>query len=235
MDTQQKNDLLFKLMLVLVRDRQAMQGRIRSVGYTREYGKLPKDLGVYTLGQMSDEEITALVDNIAVRKMKPVDAKSDIYMNDVGYVIYPLSTATEPLKIIDGVTEEGLAVVCQHVGLPVEAITDRIAQFQQKKESGRIGDTVVNRDPASPFRDERDRLAPLIQYFMFTGSERGESHFSAEGLIDYTDPLNTNTWVTYEPEEAVEAIWDRLTFRVSEDVDDEGVTRRKLEVWIASE
>jgi len=54
-----KDDLKLKLMLVLVRDRRAMQGRLRSVRFMREYGALPDQLGAITLRNMSDDERAA--------------------------------------------------------------------------------------------------------------------------------------------------------------------------------
>jgi len=219
MDTKEKNELLLKLMVVLVRDRKAMQGRIRSVGYTREYGELPPDLGVYTLGKLQEDEIVRLADSIQIRKTKPLGAKSDIYMNDVGYVIY--NFAQDQPAIIDGLTREGMAEVCQQANVSCELLDQRIREYAELRRSGAIGDVIKIADEASPFRKDREWLAPIIRYYMFEGSESGPSMFPAECAFDYTDPLNTNTWIIYEPEEAIDAIWDKLVLSVIEGDADE--------------
>lgn len=224
MEAKDQSDTLFKLMLVLVRDRKAMQGRIRSVGYTREYGELPPDLGVYTLSNLQADEIRALADRINMRKMKPLGAKSDIYLNDVGYVIYNLTH--EPPVIMDGVTRDGMEAVCQQAGAAIEELDACISEYQRLRADGTIGEEVANTDLQSPFRSRRELLEPIIRYYLFEGSESGMSMFPAECAIDYVDPLNTNTWSVYEPEEMMDLIWDRLVFAVkeldSEDADGNG-------------
>jgi len=219
MNSREKNELLLKLMVVLVRDRKAMQGRIRSVGYTREYGELPPDLGVYTLGKLQEDELIRLADSIQIRKTKPLGAKSDIYMNDVGYVIYNF-TQDQP-AIIDGVTREGMAEVCRQANVSHELLDQRIREYAELRRSGAAGDTIAMTDEASPFRQDREWMAPIIRYYMFEGSESGPSMFPAECAFGYTDPLNTNTWIIYEPEEVIDAIWDKLAVSVIEgDVDE---------------
>jgi len=214
MNAKEKNELLLKLMVVLVRDRRAMQGRIRSVGYTREYGELPRDLGVYTLGQLPEDELVRLAESVQIRKMKPLGAKSDIYMNDVGYVICNF-TQDRPV-IIDGLTREEMAAVCRLANVPCELLDQRMREYAELRRSGAVTGEVAIADPASPFKDDREYLGKVIRYYMFEGSESGPSMFPAECAFDYTDPLNTNTWIIYEPEEMIEAIWDRLVLSVSE-------------------
>ncbi|GFR37199.1 hypothetical protein PRECH8_04950 [Insulibacter thermoxylanivorax] len=214
MDTKDRNKLLLKLMLVLVRDRQAMQGRIRSVGYTREYGQLPPDLGVYTLGQLEVEEIVSLAESIGVRSILPLGAKSEIYLNDVGYALY--NFAKDSPMLIDGLTRAGAVKVCREAGIGIEELDQMIAEYWRLREQGRIGESAANSDQASPFRGYRHLLQPLLIYYMFNGSEHGESLFPAECVIAYEDPLNTNTWTVYEPEETIDVIWDQLVFSVRE-------------------
>lgn len=231
MNTKEKNELLLKLMLVLVRDRRAMQGRIRSVGYTREYGELPPDLGVYTLGKLQEDEIVRLADSIQLRKTKPLGAKSDIYLNDVGYVIY--NFAEDHPVILDGVTREGMLEVCRQANVSSELLDQRIREYAALRSSGAIGDVIAIADPASPFRQDKEWLASIIRYYLFEGSESGPSMFPAECAFDYTDPLNTNTWSIYEPEDIIDVIWDKLVFTVIEGTADENVTgsAADTDVW----
>ncbi|MCM3634866.1 hypothetical protein [Paenibacillus camelliae] len=56
MEQLERKMMTMKLMLVLMRDRKAKQGQVRSVGYIREYGEMPDEIGVYSLGQLTDEQ-----------------------------------------------------------------------------------------------------------------------------------------------------------------------------------
>ncbi len=217
MNRAQMQDCLLKLMLVLVRDRGAMQGRIRNVGYLREYAELPDDLGAQTLSRMSEEELLALAERVGIRK-RPVDAKSDIYLNDVGYVIHAL--ANRPLVIMDGLSRAELEQVCRQVHIGIEEVDRLAADYWELRRSGEISASISNHEPLSPFQGHRALLQPLITYYLFRGSERGDSRFPADCMLDYSDPMNTNTWVIYEPDEAMDVLWDRLSFRLDEDDQD---------------
>lgn len=215
MNTKEKNELLLKLMLVLVRDRQAMQGRIRSVGYTREYGELPSDMGVFTLSKMQEDEIVALADSIGIRKIRPVGAKSDIYLNDVGYAICNL-TQDQPV-FVDGLTRGQLSSVCGMVNVSMEHLDKCMDEYWRLRTKGVIGEHFSFNDPTSPItRKDREWLAPILSYLIFEGAESGPSLFPAECLFDYTDPLNTETWSIYEPDETIDHIWDKLVLSIRE-------------------
>lgn len=210
----EKNELLFKLMLVLVRDRQAMRGRIRSVGYTREYGELPPDFGVYTLSRLQDDEIASLADRIGIRRTRPHGAKSDIYLNDIGYAIY--NFAQDKPVILDGVTREALQTLCRLAGAPFETLDEHVKEFLIRHQNGQAGESIAVSDPDSPFSGAKQSLAPVLRYVMFEGSVSGPSMFPAECVLHYTDPLNTETWSIYEPDETIDEIWGKLVLNVRE-------------------
>jgi len=204
MEPIERGKLLLKLMLVLARDRRAMQGRIQTTGFVREYGELPPDLGVATLGRLGDGEIAALADSVGIRPA-PAGAKCDIYLNGMGYRIESL--AAHPPVIVPDVEPEGLAEACRLAGVPADRLLKRL---------GACGaDEFRIADPDSPLKDEREWLAPLLEYYWFTGSERGRSNFPADYLLDFDDPLNMNTWRTFDKPNAVESVWDRLVIRAA--------------------
>lgn len=215
MEPFERGRLLLKLMLVLARDRRAMQGRIQSTGFVREYGELPPDLGVATLGRLGDGEIAALADSVGIRPA-PAGAKCDIFMNGMGYRIESL--AAHPPVIVRDVEPDGLAEACRLAGVPADRLHARLEACRRLSEQrGRQADAGEFRiaDPDSPLKDDREWLAPLLEYFWFTGSERGKSHFPADYLLDYDDPLNMNTWRTFDKRHALEAVWERLAIRAA--------------------
>lgn len=194
MDITEKNELLMKLMLVLVRDRRAMQGMIKNAGWIREYGRLPEDMGVYTLSRLTEEDIAALAKSIGIRKA-PAHAKSDIFLNEAGYVLRTFSL--HPTTLIRDASRMELEQVCGRIHLPI----NRLDELAGRPES---------------YQEYKDVLFPLLEYYLFTGSEQGDSLFPADGLIDYTDPLNTNTWRSFDRAGALEYIWDHLMVSVQE-------------------
>ncbi|OUM94192.1 MAG: hypothetical protein A9Z00_00800 [Thermobacillus sp. ZCTH02-B1] len=286
MEPFERGRLLLKLMLVLARDRRAMQGRIQTTGFVREYGELPPDLGVMTLGRLGDDEIAALAESVGIRPA-PAGAKCDIFMNGYGYRIESL--AAYPPVIIDDVEPDGLAAACRLAGIPADRLGERLEACRQAAERrstrapvrtetgaipGAIGpapsesanapagpahapsgpaagreddrpvpeadggprpalesDEIRIADPDSPLKDDREWLAPLIEYFWFTGSERGRSHFPADYLLDFDDPLNMNTWRTFDKRYAVEAVWDRLAIRIAR-VGRDGAPREAVRIRV---
>jgi hypothetical protein len=204
MEPFERGKLLLKLMLVLARDRRAMQGRIQTTGFVKEYGVLPPDLGVATLGRLGDGEIAALADSVGIRPA-PAGAKCDIFMNGMGYRLESL--AAHPPVIVPDVEPDGLAEACRWAGVPADRLMERLAACGE--------DELRIAAPDSPLKDGREWLAPLIAYFWFTGSERGRAHFPADYLLDFDDPLNMNTWRTFDRSYALDAVWDRLAIRVA--------------------
>ena len=210
LDAKAYDDLRFKLMLVLVRDRRAMQGRIRSVRFMREYGQLPEDLGAVTLSRMSAEEHLALAEGIGI-KPKPAGAKSDIYLNDVGFRIQALSL--HPAVVADGLTLEGLMAVCRRAGASADGVEACLRAFWSEKGAGGLNAETELGAAGAPFSAEKESWTRVVSYLLFTGGEQGDSMFAADGLLDYTDPMNTETWATLGKEEAVDALWTRLRIR----------------------
>jgi len=248
MESSERGKLLLKLMLVLARDRRAMQGRIQTTGFVREYGELPPDLGVATLGRLGDIEIAALAESVGIRPA-PAGAKCDIFMNGMGYRIESLTAY--PPEIVRDAEPDGLAKACRLAGVPADGLMDRLAACRKLAErrartvgpetngahAGQSGGISLDAgefriaDPDSPLKDDREWLAPLIEYFWFTGTEHGKSNFPADYLLDYDDPLNMNTWRTFDKRYAVEAVWERLAIRIAP-AEREGSTREAVRIRV---
>lgn len=211
MNAIEKNHYLMKLMLVLARDLRAMQGRVRSVRFIREYAEMPEDIGVYTLSRMEDAEILALAESVGIKKT-PSHAKSDIYLNDLGYSFQTF--ADNPPVVVGGEPRESLVAVCNQLELPIAELDEMIDEYWRLRESGSVGEEVSNSDPLSPFKEHKALLVPILSYFLFTGSAEGPSHFPADCVLDFVDPCNMNTWTLYETDQAMELLWDRFVFSV---------------------
>ena len=204
----ERDTYVMKLMLVLMRDRRARQGQVRSVGYTREYGELPDELGVGTLAQLSNEELLALAEQIGI-KNRPAAGKSDIYMNDLGYML--LSTK-QSLAIVDNLGLQELAKLAEQVGTIelVEPIKGLIvygqAQAGDEPLKGRVTDY-------SQFTTYRDQWHKLLTHMLCNGA--ATCLFPAELVLRYADPTNMNSWDIYEPNDFISKNWEDLSATLS--------------------
>lgn len=209
----EKQMYLMKLMLVLMRDRKAKQGQVRSVGYIREYGEMPDELGVYTLGQLSDEQIIALAEELGVKK-RPAVGKSDIYMNDLGYALVWSQGTT---VLVDQAEVKEVVSLAQKLNLPEESVKQAVAWHQQQTGSDAGSDVVMVSGANSPYYEYRENWVKLIAYWSCQGTAQEVSRFPADYVLSFEDALNMNTWEIYEPQRYVELIWDHLQFTFNKD------------------
>lgn len=211
MGGKEQDDLRLKLMLVLVRDRQAMQGRVRSVRFVREYDRLPDELGAITLGGMSEQEQATLAADIGIRN-RPAKARCDLYLNEIGYRIEALGRY--PTDVAKGLTATGLQAICGKLGMSGDALCGQLQTCLQTGQAGGgrgEGAAGIRLCEMNLSPDDQDHWQRVISYLLFTGNEEGDdAMFAAEGLLDYANPLDTETWAIMGKEETVEALWPRL-------------------------
>jgi len=208
MEQVERQMYLMKLMLVLMRDRKAKQGQVRSVGYIREYGEMPDEMGVYTLGQLSDEQLIELAKELGVKK-RPAVGKSDIYMNDLGYA---LAWSHGSVVLVDQVDVKEIMSLAQKLNLSEENVDEAVAWHQQQVDNNT---TVLASEAASPYREHRIVWEKLIAYLFCQGTADEVPRFPAEYVLSYDDALNMNTWEIYEPERYVAQIWEKIQFTLS--------------------
>lgn len=203
MEKQERDTYLMKLMLVLMRDRKARQAQVRNVGYLREYGELPDELGVYTLGNMPDEEILALAEQVGIKK-RPAAGKSDVYMNELGYLFV---AAKHPVVFVEGAEMQEVAALAKQ--LQVDELIRDITELTNAAEGMEqaVLCTRLNERVASELRPS---WVKLISYWWCIGSAEAPSRFPAELVLSYGDPLNMNTWDIYEPAAYIESVWEHI-------------------------
>ena len=66
----------------------------------------------------------------------------------------------------------------------------------------------------SPFRNAKQILKPVLEYFLFIGSGKGPSFTPATYILDYFKPDNPKTWDILNPSSAVDSVWDKLIFSI---------------------
>lgn len=207
MELLERQMLLMKLMLVLMRDRRAKQGQVRSVGYIREYGEMPEEMGVYTLGEQTDEQLIALSEQIGVKK-RLAAGKSDIYMNDMGYA---LVWTQAPVVFIAETEVKELAKLAQQLEL-TEMVEAAVTWHQEQVYREELVVISKANDEAAPYAKRNESWQKLIAHWWCKGDAKEPSRFPADYVLQYEDALNMNSWDIYEPQRYVELMWDRIEF-----------------------
>lgn len=209
MEQLERQMMTMKLMLVLMRDRKAKQGQVRSVGYIREYGEMPDEIGVYSLGQLTDEQIVTLAVELGIKK-RPAVGKSDIYMNELGYALVWAQGSVD--LVVEAEVKE-LAALAERLHLAEGAVGKAVASHQRAGN----GSTISSSEADSPYNEDRKAWEKLIAYWFCQGTASEVSRFPADYVLSFDDALNMNTWDIYEPERFVELVWEHIQFTLSDD------------------
>lgn len=179
------DELLLKLMLTLARDRQAMQGRVRSVGFIREYLTLPQHLGVHTLSHMSEQQIEELAASVSV-KVKSDAAHFHFYLNDSRYYLLQVVDNRIPLKT--SMTEKSWVMYEEQAGVKYGTLAFSSNAKEQIIPLSKLDSGYMN---------------ALLSYMLFQGTEHGPSMHQAEGLFIFEEALNMNSWTVMTKEQAI--------------------------------
>ena len=222
MNIGERNEYFVKFLLVNARDQHISVpgiGAIQSVGFAgNEYEGLPNGYTITSLENFTDEEIYHLAGLMRITKA-PHLAKADVFINGVGYSIKSLQTA--PPALINHTPRHGFEFAIEHLGenhrhtICITDLDEIIAEYWQLRDAGVIMEDVKNTNAQSPFRNHFHTLAPILQYFLFTGSGSKVSDYQAEYILDIVEPFDMNTWHIYrQNEELLEYLWQYLVFSV---------------------
>jgi hypothetical protein len=213
MNAGERDELLIKLKLIEMRDLSIsfFGAKITSVGFDgREYQSLPPSFS-FANAKTSNAILSRVCQVVGIQKGAAFD-KSDVCVNGDGYSLKSLSAA--PPAIVNHTTRAGFEFACNHVGSNIGSLDVLINNYWKLRLAGKIREDVSNSDPLSPFSGAKDTLAPILQYFLFIGSGSRVSASPASFILDYSDPLNTNTWTRLDPTTAVDKLWANLVFSI---------------------
>lgn len=212
MNKGEKNEYLVKMRLVQLRDSAQFVNiidsdrPISSVGFGgNEYGELPQNI---SLNNLSDDELLTLAESIGIKKGGTYD-KADVYVNDIPYSIKSLQTA--PPALVNHTPRYGWERVCSKVECSIDELDSIIAEYWNLRKTDIIKEDICNNDANSPFASHKDYLLPILNYFLFKGSGAGDSKHPAEFILDFTDPLDIDTWNVFG-EEYLDTHWEKLVF-----------------------
>ena len=216
MNTGESGELLLKLTLVAIRDgKMANLGpltSVSSVGFdNKEYGSLPSQLSLKGLSACGYSELKNCASLAGISK-SPHLAKSDVYINGDGYSVKSLAGA--PAALVNHTARPGFEMACKCMGVDIAPLDRLVERYWDLRVRGTIAEDTRNSDRLSPFRDSKDALGPILRYFLFRGTGKGLSRYPAKFILDYEDPIRPVTWRVLTEEQAIDVLWNKLTFSV---------------------
>lgn len=212
MNIGERDELVFKIIMTYKRDHHLtlFDEPVTSVGFADcEYGTLPSDFEPYKIRSTSDSDIQALAESININKA-PAGAKADIYINHIGYSLKSLAAA--PAALVNHTARPGFAYACQNAGVEIETLDLIVDNYWEKRISGIITEDVRNSNPECPFREHKEYMKPILEYFLFDGTGSRLSAYPAEYVIEFSNPVLESTYTKLSKSDAVDAVWPKLIF-----------------------
>lgn len=213
------NELLVKLKLIELRDSKEkvnLYGKteiIKSVGFKgKEYGSLPQGTNLRSIASSANNgdmsKLEKLVNTVGIMKAGVFD-KADVYINGVGYSVKSLQAA--PPALVNHTARDGWERACDYVKVSISELDEIVKDYWDKRLKGIITEDVRNSNPMSPFRNHKDYMIKVLNYFLFIGTGSKVSPSPAEYILEFDNPLTVQTWSVYK-DEYLDKFWDKLIF-----------------------
>jgi len=211
MNEGEKNELLFKIHLCYLKkkkDKSTTFGEIKKLGFDDiEYNEIDEDID---FSELDDEDfLEKISENLGIEKSSPRN-KADIYINDIAYSIKYMTAG--PPSITNHTNRKGFIRIANQLKINISDLDQLIKQYWDLRINKKISEDCYNKNPLSPFRNNKEILRPYLEYFCFTGTGSSDSKHPAESLIKFTKFNDPSTWKIYSKEDTIDAIWDGLGF-----------------------
>lgn len=210
------DELRIKLRLVELRDSNntvTIDGKcfnLKSIGLEREFDSLPKGTNLRT---MTDAQIETLAIRIGAGKARG-SYKADVNINGEGFSVK--SHRSAPPAIVNHTPRWGWHRICQQLKVDITKLDNMVKEYFQLRKSGLIGEDIYNSDSRSPFKNEKEYLRPILNYFLFTGTGAGDSDYPAKYVLDCEDPYDISTWKIHDESDYLDIFWDDMKFSMRE-------------------
>lgn len=212
MNKGERDELIFKFVLISLRDRNQtlFNVPVNSVGFLdTEYKSLPENIELNNIIQLNDIDLLALSSIVGISKA-PSGAKSDVYINGKGVSLKSLSAA--PSALVNHTSRPGFEFACINSDSKIEELDKIIDKYWELRMAGIIKEDVKNTDLNCPFLSHKEYMRPIIEYFLFKGTGSKICDTQAQYIIEFSNPLDSNTYKKLLPLDAVDAVWPKLIF-----------------------
>ena len=212
MNTGERDELLAQIKLIELRDSNSLIkefGKVYSVGYLREYKKLDPGFQLNYLKKYSNDQVQNFALSLGITKSSSL-MKADTVINDKAVSIKSNNQA--PPALVNHTTRPGFEFAAMHSGGDIDALDKIIYVYWGLRKAGIIGEDIKNSQDYSPFASNKLVLKPFLNFFLFDGTGSRLSKKTAEFILSFTDPLDTETWSVYDRSNAIDLYWDKLIF-----------------------
>lgn len=162
------------------------------------------------LSELSDSQIESMAKRVGAFK-SPAGSKADVYVNGWGISVKSHRGANP--AFLNHTHRAGFLKVCKRIGVDINELDEIIRDYWVKRKAGIIGEDVKNSDPNSPFKNHLAYLKPIMNYFLFTGTAQKDSPYPADYILDFTVPLQENSW-KFSKDEYIDDNWEHIIFSV---------------------
>lgn len=142
----------------------------------------------------------------------PTGSKADLEINGIRYSVKNSLGAKSAL--VNHTSRRGFLKVFLHLGLDIHGLDEIINEYWEKRIAGAIMEDINNQDENSPFSKHKEYLRPVLEYFLFTGTGKGESNFPADAMLIFGEPDDPTSYQILNKKQAVDGLWDNLTFSI---------------------
>jgi hypothetical protein len=151
-------------------------------------------------------------------KKAPTRAKRDVIINGRGYSLK--STRAAPPAIVNHTTRDKWIRICNVLGEKIDLLDDMVSDYWALRENKKIGEdiTVVNYNcPFGNTIQKKQYLKKLINYFLFEGTGSRTSKYPAQYIIEFSNPINPQTWKVLDKNTAFDSMWNKMIFSLRAD------------------
>jgi len=209
----ERDECLCKIKLISLRDKgngKILRGeKIESVGFDEEYPTLSNEVNISRLNEYSDEELRTIADIHNISKSPPY-AKADIYINKIPFSIK--SNRGAPAAIVNTTRRDGFEFVAEQTDFDIKILDKLIDEYWLKRLNGEISQDIKNSDIKSPFRNSKNELKDVINFFFFDGTGSKLSSHPSKRILTFDNPLVLKTYNLYNKENLIDIVWDKLIF-----------------------
>ena len=180
-------------------------GSIKSLKFSPE-GKLPVWKKKYEI--LIKKRDYSMLKKIFIKA--PMGSKADLEINGIRYSVKNSLGAKS--AIVNHTNRLGFLRVLDQLNLDIKPHDKIIDEYWNKRADGEIMEDINNRAENSPFAKHKEYLKPIIEYFLFTGAGAKDSVFPADKVLLFGNPEDPISYKILSKSEAVDGIWDDLTF-----------------------
>jgi len=160
---------------------------------------------------LANYDIPKLIEILGISKAKGT-SKADISINGVRYSVKEIKWS--PPAIVNHTSRPGFENVCKRVKTSILQLDKIIDEYWRLRKLGTIKEDTRTKDSNCPFSDYKNYLKPIIEYFIFIGTGRGDSKHLADKVLEIDYKSLPGKMRILERDQYFDVVWPKLRFSV---------------------